>query len=60
MSKKNLFKIPRVKIGGLHISSKGVSASIKTKAGTYNTRKGWTSKKSGFGAFLDLLLKLLK
>jgi len=38
---------PRAKIGGMNISSKGVSHSVKTPIGTYNTRKGLTLSKKG-------------
>lgn len=57
--KKSLFKVPRVKIGGLNISSKGISSSIKTPGGTYNTRKGWTGKKSILGQIFSAIFKLL-
>lgn len=39
---------PSARIGGkagLNISSKGVSGSVRTKAGTLNTRTGFTRRK---------------
>jgi len=37
---------PRLRIGGksswLNLSRKGISASVKTPLGTYNTRRGFT------------------
>lgn len=40
---------PTARIGrkaGLNISSRGVSASVRTKAGTFSTRGGFTSRSS--------------
>lgn len=47
--KKSLFKVtrPRAKIGGMNISSKGISHSVKTPLGTYNTRQGLSRKGKG-------------
>lgn len=42
-----LFRSPRVRIGknvGVNISRRGVSGSIRSKYGTYNTRKGCSPK----------------
>jgi len=40
---------PRLRIGGknswLNLSRKGVSASVKTPLGTYNTRRGFTARR---------------
>jgi hypothetical protein len=49
---------PAARIGGktgLNISSKGVSASHRTKCGTLSTRTGWTRRKRKKGCSLMLL-----
>jgi hypothetical protein len=50
---------PSARIGGktgLNISSKGVSASHRTKYGTLSTRTGWTRRKRKKGCSMLLLI----
>jgi len=48
---------PRARVGGLNISKSGVSYSVRTKAGTLNTKRGCSLRHlPGCGLVLSLLL----
>ena len=49
---------PRARVGGLNISKSGVNYSVRTKAGTLNTKRGCSRALPGCGLVLSLLAVL--